>query len=105
MFESVAEQSVFSSLPGTILSNDDDAKAPLLKPRGLLDKFAYLANIGYADESIDEPPIFGTDDWSVDLMTPSVELVTESRRVLKLPQSHRRPYQLRRQAQLMEKLL
>ena len=50
------------------MSNDDDAKAPLLKPRGLLDKFAWSREYrAGADESIDEPPIFGTDDWSVDL--------------------------------------
>lgn len=50
------------------MSNDDDAKAPLLKSRGLLDKFAWSREYrAGADESIDEPPIFGTDDWSVDL--------------------------------------
>ena len=50
------------------MSKDNDAKAPLLKSRALLDKFAWSREYrAGADESIDEPPIFGTDDWSVDL--------------------------------------
>ena len=73
------------------MSNNSKEKKSLLAPEKVLDRFAWSREYrSGADESIDEPPMFSTDDWSweledsmsSDFQWPSVSVVSEGNETL-----------------------